>query len=84
VSPLIKESKRIAMIKEGLGDIDVDGLRRDTQKYLEVCMSLDWEKKHMVLFSATNLISHSCIPNAIVETLGDVSLRRKRLSLADF
>lgn len=41
VSPIIKESKRISMIKEGLGDIDIDGLRRDTQKYMETCMNAD-------------------------------------------
>jgi len=74
VSPIIKESKRIAMIKEGLGDIDIDSLRRDTYKYMSMCTAPDWETKHMVLFAVSSLISHSCIPNAIQETIGDVGV----------
>jgi len=71
-SPLIKESKRLEMIVAGVGNIDMDEIRRKIAENLIPYPAVDGVKSGVMVFPFMSLITHSCLPTAMIHTIGDV------------
>ena len=72
-SPILKESKRLEMIRRGLPEIDLDLVRRKVLAMNTELAPEGAEAVYRAIYGVSHLLSHSCLPNSVVEVIGDVS-----------